>query len=67
MLLRQLKQRAVSVARSLPYRPVREPLADYCFITVKVLSKRTARVQEGHITIGHLWCEMVDELLGKQS
>jgi D-sedoheptulose 7-phosphate isomerase len=43
-----------------------EPLADYCFITVRVLSERTARVQEGHITIGHLWCEMVDEILGKK-
>jgi D-sedoheptulose 7-phosphate isomerase len=43
-----------------------EPLADYCFITVSVLSERTARVQEGHITIGHLWCEMVDEILGKE-
>lgn len=42
-----------------------EPLADYCFITVQVLSERTARIQEGHITIGHLWCEMVDEILGK--
>ena len=42
-----------------------EPLADYCFITVQVLSERTARVQEGHITIGHLWCEMVDEILRK--
>ncbi|MDQ1637052.1 MAG: D-sedoheptulose 7-phosphate isomerase [Pyrinomonadaceae bacterium] len=42
-----------------------EPLADYCFITVQVLSERTARVQEAHITIGHLWCEMVDEILGK--
>jgi len=42
-----------------------EPLADYCFITVQVLSERTARVQEGHITIGHLWCEMVDEILAK--
>ena len=40
-----------------------EPLADYCFITVQVVSERTARVQEGHITIGHLWCEMVDEIL----
>jgi D-sedoheptulose 7-phosphate isomerase len=45
----------------------KEPLADYCFITVQVLSERTARVQEGHITIGHLWCEMVDEIVGKQS
>ncbi len=44
-----------------------EPLADYCFITVRVSSERTARVQEGHITIGHLWCEMVDEILGNQS
>ncbi len=43
-----------------------EPLAHYCFITVKVLSSRTARVQEGHITIGHMWCEMVDQILGKQ-
>lgn len=42
-----------------------EALADYCFITVKVRSERTARVQETHITIGHLWCEMVDEILGK--
>ena len=42
-----------------------EPLADYCFITVQVLSERTARVQEAHITIGHLWCEMVDEILRK--
>jgi D-sedoheptulose 7-phosphate isomerase len=42
-----------------------EPLANYCFITVQVLSERTARVQEGHITIGHLWCEMVDEILGE--
>ena len=42
-----------------------EPLANYCFITVQVLSERTARVQEGHITIGHLWCEMVDSILGK--
>ncbi len=43
----------------------RGPLSDYCLITVKVRSERTARVQEAHITIGHLWCEMVDEILGK--
>ncbi len=41
-----------------------EPLADYCFMTVKILSERTARIQEAHITVGHLWCEMVDEILG---
>ena len=45
----------------------KEPLADYCSITVQVLSERTARVQEGHITIGHLWCEMVDKIVGKPS
>jgi D-sedoheptulose 7-phosphate isomerase len=64
--------KAAAAARSLGCKTIgltgaqAEPLADYCFITVKVLSERTARVQEGHITIGHLWCEMVDEILGKK-
>lgn len=63
--------RAAEAARSLGCKTIgltgahAEPLSHYCFITVKVLSERTARVQEGHITIGHLWCEMVDEILGK--
>ncbi|HBB86888.1 MAG TPA: phosphoheptose isomerase [Blastocatellia bacterium] len=63
--------RAAETARSLGCKTIgltgshAEPLANYCFITVQVLSERTARVQEGHITIGHLWCEMVDEILGK--
>ena len=39
-----------------------EPLASLCDITVAVPSKRTSRVQEGHITVGHLWCEMVDRI-----
>jgi D-sedoheptulose 7-phosphate isomerase len=39
-----------------------EPLAAYCDIAVVVPSHRTSRVQEAHITIGHLWCEMVDVL-----
>jgi D-sedoheptulose 7-phosphate isomerase len=37
-----------------------EPLASLCDLTVAVPSARTSRVQEAHITIGHLWCEMVD-------
>ncbi|MDQ2975554.1 MAG: D-sedoheptulose 7-phosphate isomerase [Acidobacteriota bacterium] len=37
-----------------------EPLASACDIAIVVSAKRTARVQEAHITIGHLWCEMVD-------
>jgi len=42
-----------------------EPLASACDIAVVVPSPRTSRVQEAHITIGHLWCEMVDELLAE--
>jgi D-sedoheptulose 7-phosphate isomerase len=37
-----------------------EPLASHCDLAVVVPSDRTSRVQEAHITIGHLWCEMVD-------
>src|SRR6185295_20314633 len=37
-----------------------EPLASQCDLSVVVPSERTARVQEAHITIGHLWCELVD-------
>jgi D-sedoheptulose 7-phosphate isomerase len=39
-----------------------EPLASHCDIAIVVPSERTSRVQEAHITIGHLWCEMVDLL-----
>ena len=39
-----------------------EPLGSLCDVAVAVPSSRTARVQEAHITIGHLWCEMVDQL-----
>jgi len=35
-------------------------LAESCDLTLSVPSDRTARVQELHITIGHLWCEMVE-------
>lgn len=40
-----------------------EPLASLCDIAVSVPSERTSRIQEAHITIGHLWCEMVDAKL----
>jgi D-sedoheptulose 7-phosphate isomerase len=39
-----------------------DPLASLCDISVAVPSTRTSRIQEAHITIGHLWCEMVDEI-----
>ena len=38
------------------------PLGALCEIAVAVPSNRTSRIQEAHITIGHLWCEMVDQL-----
>jgi D-sedoheptulose 7-phosphate isomerase len=40
-----------------------EPLASLSDIAVSVPSRRTSRIQEAHITIGHLWCEMVDASL----
>ena len=39
-----------------------EPLISICHLSVSVPSGRTSRVQEAHITIGHLWCEMVDAM-----
>lgn len=35
-------------------------LARICDETLIVPSTRTSRIQEAHITIAHLWCEMVD-------
>ena len=39
-----------------------DPLRSLCDAGVAVPSNRTSRVQEAHITIGHLWCEMVDQI-----
>ena len=39
-----------------------DPLGSLCDVTVAVPSTRTSRIQELHITIGHLWCEMVDQI-----
>ena len=39
-----------------------DPLGSMCDFTVAVPTSRTSRVQEAHITIGHLWCEMVDQI-----
>lgn len=38
-------------------------LAGLCHSCVLVPSTRTSRIQEAHITIGHIWCEMVDNHL----
>jgi len=34
-----------------------------CEASVVVPSSVTARIQESHILIGHIWCEMIEELL----
>jgi D-sedoheptulose 7-phosphate isomerase len=39
-----------------------ETLASLCDVVVSIPAARTSRVQEAHITIGHLWCELVDQL-----
>lgn len=36
-------------------------LKDMCMASVVVPSIITARIQESHILIGHIWCEMVEE------
>jgi D-sedoheptulose 7-phosphate isomerase len=35
-------------------------LASLCDACILVPAARTARIQEAHITIGHIWCELVD-------
>ena len=58
--------KAAEVARQMGCRTIAlagasaEPLASTCDVAVVVPSQRTSRVQEAHITIGHLWCEIVD-------
>jgi D-sedoheptulose 7-phosphate isomerase len=37
-------------------------LEQLCDVVVAVPATRTSRIQEAHITIGHLWCEMVDHI-----
>ncbi|MEP6637629.1 MAG: D-sedoheptulose 7-phosphate isomerase [Acidobacteriota bacterium] len=61
--------RAVQVAKQLGCKTIAltggsgEPLASLCDLAVTVPSMRTSRIQEAHITIGHLWCELVDATL----
>jgi D-sedoheptulose 7-phosphate isomerase len=60
--------RAAEQARELGCRTIAltgataEPLSSLCDVTVAVPSTRTSRIQEVHITVGHLWCEMVDRI-----
>ena len=38
-------------------------LEPYCDICLKVPSSRTCRIQEIHLSVGHIWCEMVESAL----
>jgi D-sedoheptulose 7-phosphate isomerase len=40
-------------------------LASLCDASLMVPSDRTARIQEGHITVAHIWCELVDEAIAR--
>jgi D-sedoheptulose 7-phosphate isomerase len=35
-------------------------LASLCDLSILVPTSKTARIQEAHITIGHIWCEIID-------
>ena len=58
--------KAVKKARDLECKTIAltgaggEPLASLCDLAVVVPATRTSRIQECHITIGHLWCELID-------
>jgi D-sedoheptulose 7-phosphate isomerase len=41
-------------------------LASLCDKSVLVPSERTARIQEAHITIAHIWCEIIDEKISRK-
>jgi len=42
-----------------------QTFASLCDDCILVASERTAQIQEAHITIAHLWCEIVDARLAE--
>lgn len=42
-------------------------LKDLCDVAVVVPSESTPRVQEVHITVGHIWCDLLEERLVEQA
>lgn len=40
-------------------------LASLCDEALLIPSERTARIQEAHITIAHIWCEMIDKKISE--
>ncbi|RMH32453.1 MAG: D-glycero-beta-D-manno-heptose 1-phosphate adenylyltransferase [Acidobacteria bacterium] len=41
-------------------------LASLCDEAILVPSSKTSRIQEAHITIGHIWCEIIEEKLSQK-
>ena len=41
-------------------------LASLCDACLMIPSERTARIQEAHITIAHIWCEIIDAYFTEQ-
>lgn len=41
-------------------------LASLCDACLMIPSERTARIQEAHITIAHIWCEIIDAKFAKR-
>jgi D-sedoheptulose 7-phosphate isomerase len=42
-------------------------LASLCDAALLVPSERTARIQEAHITVAHVWCEIIDDKFSNKS
>ena len=54
--------KTIALTGVLPSAAPGETLGSLCDLVLAVPAARTSRIQEAHITIGHLWCEMVDQI-----
>jgi D-sedoheptulose 7-phosphate isomerase len=61
--------KAAEVARALGMKVIgmtggaASSLESLCDVCLKVPSQRTCRIQEIHLSVGHIWCEMVEAAL----
>jgi D-sedoheptulose 7-phosphate isomerase len=60
-VLRAVEQAKESGCKTIALVGAEAGLLASCEVVVAVPAARTSRIQEAHITIGHLWCEMVDQ------
>lgn len=54
------KAKSMSIKTIALVGPKASPLDEIADQTLHVPGNETARVQEGHITAGHIWCDMVE-------